>query len=68
MQLDSVFNWLTFAARGMETWMDEFNMDSLKDNKQEQTKYLESERIKISTVNETMVSSLQKADSLLRKQ
>ena len=68
MQLDSVFNWLTFAARGMETWMDEFNMDSLKDNKQEQTKYLESERIKISTVNETMVSSLQKADSLLQKQ
>jgi hypothetical protein len=47
MQLDSTFNWLTVADRGMETWMNEFNMDSLKDNKQRsRTKYLESEKKK----------------------
>src|SRR5689334_7986471 len=67
MELDSVFNRLTFADRGMETWMNEFNMDSLKDNKQEQVKYLESEKTKISKVTENMVISLQKADSVLMK-
>jgi len=67
MELDSMFNRLTFADRGMETWMNEFNMDSLKDNEKEQLKYLESEKEKISKVNEVMISSLQKADSLLKK-
>src|SRR6185436_1323325 len=67
MQLDSMFNRLTFADRGMEAWMNEFNMDSLKNNEKEQLKYLESEKEKISKVNEVMISSLQKADSLLKK-
>jgi hypothetical protein len=61
-----MFNRLTFADSGMETWMNEFNMDSLKDNKEEQVKYLESEKAKISKVNEVMISSLQMADSLLK--
>ena len=65
--LDSAFNWLTVVDGYMETWMNEFNMDSLKDNKEEQVKYLESERIKISHVNEEMIASLQKADSLLKR-
>jgi hypothetical protein len=52
----------------METWMNEFNMDSLKDNKEEQVKYLESEKIKISHVNEEMINSLKKADSLVNTQ
>jgi len=67
MELDSVFNRLTFADRHMETWMNEFNMDSLKDNKEEQVKYLESEKTKISQVTEEMIGSLQKADSALKK-
>ncbi|HEV8507685.1 MAG TPA: hypothetical protein VGQ53_19880 [Chitinophagaceae bacterium] len=67
LQLDSTFNWLTFADRHMETWMNEFNMDSLKDNKEGQVKYFESEKTKISQVTSEMISSLQKADSLLMK-
>ena len=67
MELDSVFNWLTFADSHMETWMNEFNMDSLKDNREKQIKYLESEKIKISQVNDEMIRSLHKADSLLQK-
>ena len=46
MGLDSVFNWLTFADSHMETWMNEFNMDSLKDDREKQIKYLESEKNK----------------------
>jgi len=67
MQLDSTFNRLTFADYAMNKWMEEFNMDTLKDNKEEQAKYLESEKSKIGKVNEAMVNSLQKADSLLIK-
>jgi len=67
MELDSVFNWLTFAGSHMETWMNEFNMDSLKDDREKQIKYLESEKIKISQVNDEMIRSLHKADSLLQK-
>jgi hypothetical protein len=67
MELDSVFNWLTFADSHMETWMNEFNMDSLKDDREKQIKYLESEKIKISQVNHEMIRSLHKADSLLQK-
>jgi len=67
MQLDSTFNRLTFANYTMEKWMNEFNMDSLKDNEKEQVKYLQSEKLKITKVNDAMISSLQKADSLLKK-
>jgi hypothetical protein len=67
MGLDSAFNRLTFADSHMETWMNEFNMDSLKDDQEKQIKYFESEKIKISHVNDEMISSLRKADSLLRK-
>jgi hypothetical protein len=67
MQLDSVFNMLTFANYAMDKWMNEFNMDSLNNNKKERVKYLESERSKISNVNEVMIRSLKNADSLLNK-
>jgi len=40
MQLDSTINRLTFANYGMEKWMNEFNMDSFKNDKEEQIKYL----------------------------
>lgn len=66
MQLDSTFNRLTFANYGMDKWMNEFNMDSFKNNKDEQVKYLESEKLKITKVNEIMINSLKKADSLLK--
>lgn len=66
-QLDSALNMLILADRDMETWMNEFNMDSLNDNKEAQAKYFESEKEKISKVNEAMISSLQKADSLLKR-
>lgn len=66
MQLDSTFNWLTFADNAMNKWMEEFNMDTLKDNEEQRIKYLESEKSKIGKVNEALIGSLQKADSLLR--
>lgn len=67
MQLDSAFNRLNFANYAMEKWMNEFNMDTLKDNQAEQAKYLESEKEKIAKVNEVMINTLHKTDSLLKK-
>jgi hypothetical protein len=67
MQLDSTFNRLTFANYAMDKWMEEFNMDSAANNEEKRVEYLESEKTKISKVNEAMISSLQKADSLLKK-
>jgi hypothetical protein len=51
----------------MDRWMEEFNMDSASNNEEMRVKYLESEKIKIAKVNEAMLSSLQKADSLLKQ-
>ena len=67
MQLDSAFNRLTVADYAMEKWMSEFNMDSSLNNTEQRIKYLESEKIKISNVKDAMISSLQKADSVLKK-
>jgi hypothetical protein len=67
LQLDSTFNWLTFANYAMEKWMNEFNMDTLKNNEAERANYMQSEKLKITKVNEVMLNSLQKADSVLNK-
>ncbi len=67
MELDSTFNRLTFANYAMDKWMEEFNMDSAANDEEKRIEYLESEKTKISKVNEAMISSLQKADSLLKK-
>ena len=67
MQLDSTLDRLKYSDYAMTRWMDEFNMDSFKNNEAERAKYLESEKIKISRVGEAMASSLGRADSLLKK-
>ncbi|HEY2722651.1 MAG TPA: hypothetical protein VGI82_13045 [Chitinophagaceae bacterium] len=66
-QLGSVLNRLGAANAAMDTWMNQFNMDSLQNNAEERTKYLESEKIKILSVKDSMINSLRDADSLLKK-
>ncbi|HYM93314.1 MAG TPA: hypothetical protein VET23_04190 [Chitinophagaceae bacterium] len=65
--LDSSQAKLIAAEEQMNKWMDEFNMDSLENNMAERIKYLESERSKVTKVREDLLSSLQKADSLVKK-
>lgn len=52
------------AIVAMDTWMQEFNMDSAVDNMEQRIKYLTDEKIKVGKVKEAILSSLQKADSL----
>jgi hypothetical protein len=66
-QLDSLLDRMKYADYAMEKWMEEYKFDSMKDDVQKRIKYLESENLKIVKVKEAIVSSLQKADSLLHK-
>ena len=64
--LDSAFKRLTRADEAMDKWMNEFNMDSAANDVEKRSKYLESEKIKVSDVRDEIINSLQSADSLIR--
>ena len=65
-KLDSLQKDLSYAEFAMNKWMNEFNMDSAVNNAEERIRYLGSEKRKVSKVKEAILSSLQKADSLLK--
>lgn len=67
IHLDSLFGQLRSVENRMNQWMDEFNMDSLENEPAGRIQYLESEKQKVGNLNADMISSLQKADSLLGK-
>ena len=56
---------LEYAESAMNTWMREFNMDSLKDQAERRMDYLEKEKQKVSKVRENILESIRRADSLL---
>ena len=58
---------LNYAEYGMNTWMEEFKIDSAKENKEKRIQYLESEKIKVLKVKEAILGSLQRADSIFIK-
>ena len=66
VKLDSLQKELSYAEFAMNKWMDEFNMDSAVNNAKDRIKYLEEEKLKVTKVKEAILSSLQKADSLLK--
>jgi len=66
-RLDSLSVMLGVASADMDKWMQEFNMDSAKNNQELRAKYLESEKEKIFKVREKMTDALKMADSLLKK-
>ena len=67
MLLDSAVIRLTRADDAMEKWMSEFNMDSASNDAERRIKYLQTEKVKISTVKDEIIFSLQSADSLMMK-
>ena len=58
---------LNYAENGMNIWMEEFKLDSAKENKEKRIQYLESEKIKVVKVKEAILGSLQRADSIFIK-
>lgn len=65
-QLKAVISDLDYADFAMDKWMTEFEMDSAVNNMEQRIKYLGDEKLKVEKVKEAMLSSLQKADSLLK--
>ena len=55
---------LAYADHAMFTWMQEFDVDSAKADKNKRLEYLESEKVKVQKVKENILNSLQRADSL----
>jgi hypothetical protein len=65
--LDSLLIDLKHADLSMNKWMNEFKIDSAAQNAEERIKYLLSEKSKVTEVKESILNSLQKADSLLKR-
>ena len=55
------------AEDKMNTWMQEFSIDSAQDDTKRRLEYLESEKTKVTKVKEEILSVLSKADSAVRK-
>ena len=55
------------AEYAMNVWMEEFKIDSAKENKDARLKYLEEEKHKVQLVKEAILRSLQSADSILKR-
>jgi hypothetical protein len=66
VKLDILGNDLRSAITAMDKWMEEFNMDSAKDNLEIRIKYLTDEKLKVGKVKEAILNSLAGADSLLK--
>jgi hypothetical protein len=58
---------LNYAEFSMNTWMEGFNPDSARENMDARLQYLTSEKEKVDKVKESILSSLQRADSLFKK-
>ena len=55
------------AEDRMNTWMEQFSIDSAQDDVKRRIAYLESEKSKVSAVKDEILSALAKADSALIK-
>ena len=63
--LSEIYHDLLKAEEGMNLWMDGFNPDSAKENKQQRINYLESEKIKVEKIKNQILNALQRADSVI---
>jgi hypothetical protein len=66
-KLEALLNRIKYADYAMETWMGEYKFDSFNNDLQKRMQYLEAELIKIQKVKQAIVTSLQNADSVLKK-
>jgi hypothetical protein len=65
-KLQDLVKELEYADMTMDKWMDEYAYDSARDNIEQRIKYLTEEKIKVDKVKEAVLSSIAKADSLLK--
>lgn len=66
-KLNDLLTDLHQADSSMNKWMSEFTMDSAISNAEERIKYLVSEKEKVTVVKQAILNSLQKADTVLKR-
>lgn len=66
-ELDSLLSGLQKAEYEMNKWMEEFNYDSAKQDAEKRIQYLADEKIKVEQVKKSILETLEKADSVLKK-
>ena len=57
---------LKSAKANMDKWMDEYNMDSAKNDIEQRIKYLAEEKLKVNKIKDAILIGLQRADSVLK--
>lgn len=65
-KLDSALKQLEYAEFAMNKWMEEFKYDSAKNDIKKRIEYLNDENSKVTKVKESILNSLQFADSVVR--
>jgi hypothetical protein len=65
-RMDSLLVDIRSAKKGMDDWMDRFNMDSAVNDLQARIRYLMDERVKVNKVRDDILMVLKKTDSLVR--
>ena len=65
--LASVKEELTNADKAMNDWMEGYKIDSATQNEAQRIEYLKSEKDKVAIVKDKILSSIQRADSLLTR-
>jgi hypothetical protein len=60
-------NALKVAEDRMNTWMEEFSIDSATEDVGRRLKYLSGEKLKVDSVRDEILTVLSRADSLLKK-
>lgn len=65
--LQAVLKDMQYADFAMDKWMMEYDEDSASDHADQRLLYLKSEKEKVDKMKEAILSSLQKADSLLKQ-
>jgi hypothetical protein len=63
----SVQTALSDAEGHMNHWMENFKLDSAKDNTELRIKYLQGEKATVAVVRDKILNSIQRADSVLRQ-
>ncbi len=65
-KLEDLVNELNYADNAMNKWMAEMNFDSSLNDLQQRVKYLAEEKLKVDKVKEAVLTSIARADSLLK--
>lgn len=64
--LEAVIKDMQYADMAMDKWMMEYDEDSAKENPAQRELYLKGEKLKVDNMKSAILTSMQKADSLLR--